>query len=186
MWTKLIYFICCILQPICLPLPEMATVLWGSYTIGSKASFRLGVLGTIIGIAIMYSVSKKCSQKIIDRFHCEAKIRKFQHYVERYKVLIIGFFFIVPILPDEIICIGAPLVGIDLGTFLGLGFISKCVSVGMVAFTKEIASVCSLSSMDIIMGELIILFVFAYIFKRRNQRIDKDCYSDIDSTGRFS
>ena len=186
MWTKLLYFICCIFQPICLPVPEMATVLWGSYTIGSKASFTLGVLGTIIGIAIMYSISNKCSQKIIVRFHCEKKVGKFQHYVERYKVMIIGFFFIVPVLPDEIICIGAPLVGIGKGTFLALGFISKCVSVGMAAFTKEIASVCSLSSMDIIMCELIILFVFAYIFKRKNQRMDKNQYSDIDSSGRFS
>lgn len=173
MLMKLMYFICCILQPICLPVPEMATVLWGSYSIGAVPSFVIGVIGSVLGIAIMYDLSRKASQKMIAYFKCETKIKKFQHYVERYKVLIIGFFFVVPVLPDEIICIGAPVVGIEFSSFIVLAFLSKCISIGLVSFSKEFASICNLNSIQIVLIELVIMGIAASCFKRVNQKAER-------------
>lgn len=50
---EVVYFILCVLQPICLPIPEMVTVLWGSVEIGPIKSFILGVVGAILGIGVM-------------------------------------------------------------------------------------------------------------------------------------
>ncbi len=38
-----IYFILCVLLPICIPVPEAAVVLWGTDHIGSLQAFLLGV-----------------------------------------------------------------------------------------------------------------------------------------------
>lgn len=164
---ELVYFILCVLQPICLPIPEIVTVLWGSVEIGAVKSFFLGATGAIIGIAVMYFIARKGSDFLIHKLKCEKKILIFQEYVRKYKIYIIGILFIVPILPDEIICIGSPLVGIKYSVFMGIAVISKVISVGMIAFSEEIARVCSLSRAELILFELIILFVIAKIYTRR-------------------
>ena len=52
-----IYFILCVLLPICIPVPEAAVVLWGPDHIGSLQAFLLGVTGSVLGLAIMYVLS---------------------------------------------------------------------------------------------------------------------------------
>lgn len=52
-----IYFILCVLLPICIPVPEAAVVLWGTDHIGSLQAFLLGVIGSVLGLAIMYTLS---------------------------------------------------------------------------------------------------------------------------------
>lgn len=169
-----IYFLLCVLQPICLPIPEMVTVLWGSVEIGPMKSFVLGVLGAIIGIGIMYWITKRGSHWVIAKFKCEEKIEIFQNYVRKYQIYIVGILFIVPILPDEIICLGAPLVGIPFPMFMVIAILSKIVSVGMIAFSEEIAAVFSISRMELIMIELVILFVVARIYTGREKKEEKD------------
>ena len=56
---KILYFICCVLQPICLPIPEAGTVLWARASFGSFPSFFLGVTGSLIGITMMYWMVKR-------------------------------------------------------------------------------------------------------------------------------
>lgn len=169
-----IYFLLCVIQPIFLPIPEMVTVLWGSVEIGPIKSFVLGVIGAIIGISIMYWVTKKGSHWMIARFKGEEKIEIFQNYVRKYQIYIVGILFIVPILPDEIICLGAPFVGIPFPTFIVIAILSKIVSVGMIAFSEEIAAAFSISRIELIMIELVILFVVARIYTGREKKEEKD------------
>lgn len=171
---EVFYFILCVLQPICLPIPEMVTVLWGSVEIGPIKSFILGVVGAILGISVMYWIAKKGSNFLIRKMKCEKKIAIFQEYVSNYKVYIIGILFIVPILPDEIICIGSPLVGIKFPLFIGIAVISKIISFGMIAFSEPIARVCSLSKGELIIFELVVLFLIAKLYTRREKRREQD------------
>nr|WP_295684822.1 VTT domain-containing protein [uncultured Lachnoclostridium sp.] len=171
---EVVYFILCVLQPICLPIPEMVTVLWGSVEIGPIKSFILGVVGAILGIGVMYWIAKKGSNFLIRKMKCEKKVALFQEYVCRYKIYIIGILFIVPILPDEIICIGSPFVGIKYSVFMGIAVISKIISVGMIAFSGQIARICSLNRVELIIMELVAIFIVAKFYTRREKRRDQD------------
>lgn len=171
---EMVYFILCVLQPIFLPIPEMVTVLWGSVEIGPIKSFILGVIGAIIGIGVMYWIAKKGSIFLIHKMKCEKKVALFQEYVRNYKLYIIGILFIVPILPDEIICIGSPLVGIKYSVFMWIAAISKIISVGMIAFSEQIARMWSLSRVELILIELAVLFIIAKLYTRREKRRNQD------------
>ena len=46
MWC--VYFLVCVLLPICIPVPETAVVLWGTRRIGSLGAFALGVTGSFV------------------------------------------------------------------------------------------------------------------------------------------
>ena len=59
-----IYFILCVLLPICIPVPEAAVVLWGTDHIGSLQAFLLGVIGSVLGLAIMYTLSSLAACRI--------------------------------------------------------------------------------------------------------------------------
>lgn len=164
-----IYFILCLLQPICLLVPEIVTVLWGVERFGPTRSFIVGVIGMVIGIAIMYACSTVIAEWMISKFHYEKYMEIFYSYVKQYHVLIVGVLFVIPILPDEIIGIGAPLVGIGFGQFISIAIFSKIVSVGMISFSSQIASVCALQKWQIIMLELLILYLASIIVKNNNR-----------------
>ena len=76
----LIFFLLCFIQPICLPVPELTTYLYGQKTIGEIPAFIIGLIGVMLGIITMYLVSKKASDYIIKKFHYEAKIEKLADY----------------------------------------------------------------------------------------------------------
>ncbi len=62
MWC--VYFLTCVLLPICVPVPETAVVLWGTGQIGNLGAFFLGVTGSVLGLAIMYSL-QQCTKGYI-------------------------------------------------------------------------------------------------------------------------
>lgn len=62
MWC--VYFLVCVLLPICIPVPETAVVLWGTRQIGSLGAFTLGVMGSVLGLAIMHSLSSLIVHRI--------------------------------------------------------------------------------------------------------------------------
>ncbi|BBF43081.1 immunoreactive protein Se23.5 [Lachnospiraceae bacterium KM106-2] len=157
----ILYFICCILQPICLPVPEMITVVWGLNELGAVPSFVFGVLGTVMGTGLMYQFACKASDWIITKLHYEDKIACFERYIRHYQILIVALLFVVPILPDEIIGIGAPLVGISFSKYMILAAISKTVSVGMITFSEQIGRAFSINKWQVIIIELGILMIIS-------------------------
>lgn len=165
----ILYFLLCILQPICLPVPEMVTILWGSMTIGPRKSFVYGVAGALIGIAVMYVLAKKFSECLIKKLKCEKKVKRFQDYIKNYQIYIVGILFIVPILPDEIICLGSPLVGIRFSLFMGIAVAAKLISVGMIAYSEPIGAIIGLSNLELIAVELVVLFAVAKLYTRREK-----------------
>lgn len=138
---ELIYFIVCFLQPIILPIPEAVTVMSGSSLIGPLKATILGFIGTTLGIITMFTLSKYASNKIRNKFADNSKIEKFNSYIQRNEIIILVFLFVLPILPDEIICIGAGLVRINTIKFITLATVSKLISSISLAYSVELFSI---------------------------------------------
>lgn len=160
----LIYFLLCFIQPICLPVPELTTYLYGQNSIGEVPAFIIGLIGIMLGIITMYLTSKRASDYIIKKFHYEKKIEKLADYVKRYQILILGILFIIPVLPDEIICIGSPVIGISFIPFVILAFISKSIAIAMVVFSKTFADKLHINQVMVIVLEIVIYLIATLIF----------------------
>lgn len=109
----------------------------GSSLIGSLKAAILGFVGTTLGIITMFILSKYVSNKIRDKFTYNSKIEKFNSYIKRNETLILILLFVLPILPDEIICIGAGLARINTMKFIILATVSKLVSSISLAYSAE-------------------------------------------------
>jgi uncharacterized membrane protein YdjX (TVP38/TMEM64 family) len=147
--AKLIYLAICFAQPIILPLPEVVTVAGASAVFGPVTAISLGFLGTLAGIIVMYFIARFGGQRIVSRFVKEEHLAKYQSYVKRNEVLFLAIMFIIPILPDEIICIGAGLGGVTFRRFFIIAALTKLFTSTIFAYSVELAKMFSLSPTEL-------------------------------------
>lgn len=161
-----IFFILCVLQPICLPVPEATTILSGSVTIGADETFIIGMIGIMLGIIIMYKVSFFLGEKYLTNIKKSSKYKTYQRLVSSNPFLTTGILFAIPILPDEIVCVGSALAGVSLRFLLPIAIFSKAISIGMITYSSDIANALSLNQWQIIAIEVVLMLVFALIYSR--------------------
>lgn len=141
MKEQIIYFIICFLQPIILPFPEAVTVMGGSTILGPFKGAAIGFMGTILGIIVMFFIAKFARRSIINKIVDDKKLDKFNRYIQRNETLIILMLFILPILPDEVICIGGGLAKMNTYKFIGIAAISKLVTSISLSYSLELIKI---------------------------------------------
>lgn len=166
MKEQIIYFIICFLQPIILPFPEAVTIMGGSTILGPLKGATIGFLGTILGIIVMFFIAKFVRRSVINKIVDDKKLDKFNRYIQKNETLIILMLFILPILPDEIICIGAGLAKMNAYKFIGIAVISKLVTSISLAYSLELIKFDKnlvIISIILIIGVIIIKKVKLYL-----------------------
>ena len=163
MWC--VYFLTCVLLPICVPVPETAVVLWGTRQIGSLGAFTLGVMGSVLGLAIMHSLSSLIVHRIFKGKKERRQLAWLQQLTGRYRVWILGVLLIVPLVSDEVLCAGSAFLKISLPQFLKIGIIAKIISIGMIAFSDFLGGLCGLRRWQMIAVELLFLFLASAVLQ---------------------
>ncbi len=176
MWC--IYFFLCMLLPICVPIPEAAVVLWGARQLGSIGAFFFGVIGSVLGLAVMHTLSSLAAERILRGRKERKQLVWLQQLTGRYGCLMLGILLIVPLVSDEVLCVGSAFLKISLPQFLKIGIIAKIISVGMVAFSSSIGILCGLEHWQIIAGELLLMFA-ASACLRHFCKGGRNCYEGI-------
>lgn len=161
----IIFFILCILQPICLPVPEASTILTGTLQLGSNTTFCIAICGIMFGIVLMYQITHFFSKKFLKKFKNNKKFKAYQRYMSKYPILTTGLLFAIPVIPDEIICVGSALGNIKLSVLLPVAFFSKIISIGMITYSQIIADIFVLKQWQVITIEIVIMFIASSIYK---------------------
>ncbi|MET3728316.1 putative membrane protein YdjX (TVP38/TMEM64 family) [Fictibacillus halophilus] len=174
--AKFIYLAICFAQPIILPLPEVVTVAAASAVFGPFTAIFVGFLGTLAGIIMMYFIARFGGQRIVSRFVKEEHLTKYQTYVQRNEVLFLAIMFIIPILPDEIICIGAGLGGVTFRRFFIIAALSKLFTSTIFAYSVELAKIFSLTTTELMVYASIIAgvaFIVTTLIKKNVRQKEK-------------
>ncbi len=137
--AAIIFFLICFLQPILLPIPEAATVTAGSAILGALPAACIGFAGTLSGIIVMYFIAKVGGRKLVRKFVGDKHIKRYERYVSKYEIRILLILFIIPILPDEIICVGAGIGGVSFKKFVVIVSVSKLFTSFSLAYSLDIA-----------------------------------------------
>jgi uncharacterized membrane protein YdjX (TVP38/TMEM64 family) len=167
--AKWLFFLICFAQPIVLPLPEAVTLAAGSAVFGPFEAAYLGFLGTISGILLMFFITRSGGQKIVLKFVKEKHLQKYQAYVGENETVILALLFIIPILPDEIICIGAGLGGVSFKRFLIIASVSKILTSSLLAYSVQLAKLLPLTSSQLILAcsaTAVIFWVVSLLIKK--------------------
>jgi uncharacterized membrane protein YdjX (TVP38/TMEM64 family) len=172
-----IFFAICLLQPILLPFPEAATVGAGSAVLGSFPAASISFVGTLSGIMIAYFIAKKGGQKLIRKWVREKHMKQYERYVSRNEISILLLLFVIPILPDEIICFGAGIGGVSFKKFLFIACASKLITSFSLAYSVDFAQSLSLTQTQfslliiVILGFVLLtsLIIKKMLLKRRSK-----------------
>ena len=163
---EIIYFILCFIQPIIVATPEAVSVMGASIALGSLKAFTIGLMGTVFGIIFMYLISKKLGAKFINRLVNEKQLERYKKHIQRNELLLTGIMFIFPVLPDEIVCVGAGIVGINFKTFIIIAILSKTITIfSWCIFYTNCRKVLNISRSEFVLIVCIIL-IFALLISR--------------------
>ncbi|WP_260398258.1 TVP38/TMEM64 family protein [Peribacillus simplex] len=174
--SKLLFLLICFLQPIILPLPEALTVPAGSAVFGSFTATYLSFFGTISGIAVMFLIARIGGQKLALRLVKEKHLQSYQKYMQKNETAILFLLFVIPILPDEIICLGSGISGVSFSRFILIASLSKLMSASSLSYSVELAKALSLTGQELISavslaaGGLFILYLgVKWLLNKRNE-----------------
>ncbi|MFE7061515.1 TVP38/TMEM64 family protein [Sutcliffiella sp. NPDC057660] len=159
--AQLIFFFVCMAQPIILPIPEAVTLPAGSAVFGPFTAAYLGFMGTLAGIVFMFFIARIGGVKLVSRLVKEKHLLKFQEYMGKNETVILALLFIIPILPDEIICVGAGIGAVSFKRFFIIASISKLFTTSLLAYSVYFAKALSLTSTQLVVaGSIILLVIF--------------------------
>jgi uncharacterized membrane protein YdjX (TVP38/TMEM64 family) len=150
--AKYIFFFISFAQPILLPIPEAVTIPGASAVFGPGVAAAIAFPGTLLGISAMFFAARYGGRKFIHKFIKEQQLEKYQQYVSKNETLIMFLLFIIPILPDEIICIGAGIGQVSPKRFLLIAAISKFFTATLLAYSVELAERLALTPPQLMIG----------------------------------
>ncbi len=161
-----IFFSICFLQPILLPIPEAATVTMGSAVLGSFTAAFISFVGSLLGILVMYFIAKIGGQKLIRKFVKEKHLQQYERYVSKNEISILLILFVIPILPDEIICVGAGIGGVSFKKFFIIASVAKLITSISLAYSVDFAQALSLTNTKLILfviGSIAIVVLTSFV-----------------------
>uniref|UniRef100_A0A1S2L1U0 TVP38/TMEM64 family membrane protein n=1 Tax=Anaerobacillus isosaccharinicus TaxID=1532552 RepID=A0A1S2L1U0_9BACI len=169
-YAKLLYFFICVVQNIVLPIPEAATIIAGSAVFGSFHAFVIGLAGTLIGVSTMFFLTRYGGSKLIAKLINEKHLTYYHQLVQKNETLYLFTLFIVPILPDEIVCIGAGLSKMSIKKFLMIAIISKLVTTFIYSYSIQLVTLLSLttSQITLILSTMMIVLFFLTLIKKKS------------------
>jgi len=147
-----IYAALCFLQPIALPLPEALTVMAGSAVLGAFPAFIVGFAGTMLGVAAMFALARYGGMKAAAKLVKPQQLQRYHRFVSRHEWPILVALFVIPVLPDEIICVGAGISGVAVRRFLTVAVLSKLATSSSLAYSVELGALLSISPAQLLLA----------------------------------
>ncbi|WP_158095061.1 TVP38/TMEM64 family protein [Gottfriedia luciferensis] len=170
--AKWIYFFICFFHPIALPIPEAITVLAASAVFGSFYGFIIDFVGIFLGNATMFFLARYGGLKVVNRFIKTKHLSKYNEYVKKNETLFMTILLIIPILPDEIVSVGAGISEVKAKKYLFIVGISKLITSFLIAYSIKLRELLSLSTNQImILISIIVLtgFLIASFIKKKRK-----------------
>ncbi|MBM7620782.1 putative membrane protein YdjX (TVP38/TMEM64 family) [Bacillus tianshenii] len=167
--AQVIFFLICMAQPIILPIPEAVTLPAGSAVFGPFTAAYLGFMGTLAGIVLMFFIARIGGVKLASKLVKEKHLRKYQEYMGKNETVILALLFIIPILPDEIICVGAGIGAVSFKRFFIIAAITKLFTTTLLAYSVYFATALSLTNTQLVVSSsilLLVIFISSITIKR--------------------
>ncbi|WP_047374273.1 TVP38/TMEM64 family protein [Exiguobacterium sp. ZOR0005] len=159
------------LQPIALPVPEAVSVPIGSVALGPLRAALVGSVATTLGILVMYGFARFGRGRVM-RFLDADKLATYDRYVDKYGLGVLLVLFIIPVLPDEVICLAAGFSRVPFVRFLIIAASAKLVTSFGLAYSVTLGElfITGASPFAIVsVTASLILVMLALVWRRRKK-----------------
>jgi len=152
----------------------MLAITGGSLALGAFKGFIIGYLGILSGIITMYFIGRYAQQIIVKRLGKEELFDKYTRLVEKNGEIIIGLLFILPVLPDNIICAAAGSSKVSFKSFVFIAAGAKLITTFVYAYSMGLVNILPITELQLFVGQLVIIITVVlinHLVKKRRLKV---------------
>lgn len=166
----LIYVILLTFQVVFIPINSLVLIVPAILTFGAIKAFLLSLIALILGSITAYGLGKFFGNKILHFFTSGESANKWQKVLSQNAKFVLPLFLLVPIFPDELICLIAGIVKINFWYFLVVSIITRIIDLTCICF---IGAVIPMHDWWLLLWGFLILvsFILAYIIGKNQEKL---------------
>ncbi len=124
-WGPILFFILSYLQVVIAPIPGQVTYFVGGVLFGTWGGFLINHTATILASITVYWLGSAFGEPLVDKLAGKGKTKKAVDFVKRNGPIFFLLAFVIPGLPDDLLCYVAGIVTLPFAIFLVLVVVSR-------------------------------------------------------------
>jgi len=166
-WAPVMLVVVQALQVIVAPIPGQVVGVASGYVFGVWYGTLYSMIGTIIGTTIVFVLARRYGRPYVERFVTPEWIDKFDVRADRNGKLFFFGFFLVPGLPDDVVCFVAGLTKISLPTLFVIATVGRFPSVLLFNLAGAQVANDQLARAGVVLGAMVVISVVAIYYLDR-------------------
>ena len=164
-WMIPIFILLQFLQVVILPIPSTVTVLAGAALFGPFLGSIYSLIGIIVGSIVAFLIGRYAGFRVAAWLVGKDTLEMWLKKIEGKDKLLLSAMFLLPVFPDDVLCIVAGISSMSFWLFLGVIFVSRVLAIFATSYSVSIIPFNTwwgILTWIIIFALVIVLFILLY------------------------
>jgi uncharacterized membrane protein YdjX (TVP38/TMEM64 family) len=166
-WAPVVFVLVQTLQVLVAPIPGQVIGLASGYVFGVTHGTVYSMTGTLLGTTLAFAVARRFGRPYVERFVADDSLGLFDDVVADDGRLAVFVSFVLPGLPDDVLCFVAGLTKIPLWQLAVLAFVGRFPSVFLLNLAGAEVARDSLYTAGALLGGLVVVSAVVIYYRRR-------------------
>ncbi|WP_458187608.1 TVP38/TMEM64 family protein [Haladaptatus sp. NG-WS-4] len=150
-------------QVVVAPIPGQLLAFGSGYLFGPVYGTAYSLLGATIGSYIAFSLSRRYGRPYVEKVVHVETLQRFDSLVGNRGLLALFFVFLIPGLPDDVICFAGGLTEMDIRKMVAVSFFGRLPGYFLINLAGAELAANRLVQMGLIVGGLLVLSAWGYL-----------------------
>jgi uncharacterized membrane protein YdjX (TVP38/TMEM64 family) len=164
-WAPLVFVGVQALQVVVAPIPGHVTVVLGGYLFGALPGFLYSMVGVTVGSTVAFWLSRRFGRRYVERVVSPAVLERFDGFTRENALLGVFVGFLVPGIPDDVLCFLAGLTEVPLWKLVVVAVIGRLPSFLVVSVVGAELAGDGLVTALALSGVVVAVAVVAYRYR---------------------
>jgi uncharacterized membrane protein YdjX (TVP38/TMEM64 family) len=166
-WAPVVFIVVQAAQVVVAPIPGQVVGVASGYVFGVWYGTLYSMIGTVIGTTIVFVLARRYGRPYVERFVAPEWIDKFDVSAGRSGKLFFFGFFLVPGLPDDVVCFVAGLTKISLPTLFVIATVGRFPSILLFNLAGAQVADDQLAEAAALLGAIVVISVVVLYYLDR-------------------
>ncbi len=172
-WGPLVFMALQILQVFVAPIPGQVIGFVGGYLFGTFWGTVYAMIGATIGFTAIFILARKLGRPFVERFVDQKTLQKFDYLTKNNGVFVLFLIFLLPALPDDLICFIAGLTNIKIKTLIIISLLGRLPGYLVLSFAGAGVAESNIQLVAIIISIAMAISALAFWQRARIERFIK-------------
>lgn len=173
-WSPLVLVLLQALQVVVAPVPGQILAVAAGYLFGAWWGTVYNMVGVTIGSTVAFWLSRRFGREYVENIVHEDALERFDAVGEDYVRLALFFFFLVPGLPDDVLCFAGGLTELPLWQLVAIAVVGRTPGFLLANFVGEFLVADRFTAAVVLTALLVAVSVVGYLNRDRLVRLFGD------------